>query len=86
MENPDQISDSEVEERIYNLERIVKRFRIASSGDGNVLGGFGKFFKPPEELTFEERIGNLESAANQFSIDGNNVRVSGTFDDGFELT
>ena len=85
MEDPDQITGDEIN-RIENLERIVKRFRIAVAGDGKVLGGFGKLFKPPEELTLEQRLTNLENATNLFNLVGDNVDVAGNFDDGFSVS
>ena len=72
--------------RIEELEQVVQRFKFITSGDGKVLGGFGKLFKPPEGLSLEQRLANLENATNAFNVIGQNVNVDGNFDDGFILS
>lgn len=85
MEDNDQISSGALD-RLDNLERIVKRFKITVAGNGNVIGGFGKFFKPPEELTPQQRLDNIKRAVNLMNFEGNNVDVAGNFDDGFRFS
>jgi hypothetical protein len=85
MENPDEISSSEVENRIDNLARTVKKFRIIASG-ASVLGGFGKLPDNFEQMQPEEQLGHLTHATNKFGLSGLGVDVAGTFDDGFKLS
>jgi hypothetical protein len=85
MEDPDEISGSEIS-RVESLERIVNRFKLAVSGDGNVLGGFGKLPKNQKELPLPERLANITRARIEFSLSGLNVDVAGSFHDGFRFS
>jgi hypothetical protein len=83
VEDSNEIRGSEVENRLYNLERIVRRFKIAVAGDGNVIGGFGKLDHHDDPNV---RLSNLEQAVGKFEVRGNNVEVGGSFDDGFNIS
>ena len=85
MEDRNEISGDEIN-RIDELERIVHRFKFVTAGDGKVLGGFGKLFKPSEGLSLEQRLTNLENVTNAFNIAGENVGIAGNFDDGFTFS
>lgn len=85
MENNDEISHSEID-RLENLERIINRFKIASSGAGSVLGGFGKLPKNQSELSFAERFANVQRARGKFSLFGENVSIDGNFNDGLSAS
>lgn len=81
MENTDEERGDEIN-RIENLERIIIKFNIASAGSGAVLGGFGKLPKNRNELPLPERLANVQKARVQFSLTGQNVGVTGNFEDG----
>jgi hypothetical protein len=85
MENPDQIGSSPLS-RIQNLERIINKFRIATSGDGTVLGTFGKLPKNQEQSPLEQRLANIQQSRGSFGLIGENVDVAGNFKDGFTLS
>lgn len=81
MEDNDEISHSEIN-RLENLERIVRKFKIVSV-NGAVHGGFGKL-EPAEDLS--TRLSNLESAVNQFGLTSGDVNIAGDFNDGFDVS
>lgn len=70
------------EERIAQLEKHVRNFKIITAGNGEISGGFGRL--PPSE-DIGERLANLEKAIAKFTLSGNNVQVSGSFDSGYVL-
>lgn len=71
------------EERIERLEKHVLNFRIITAGDGSIEGGFGSL---PRADNIGDRLSNLENAVAKFTLAGNNVQVSGSFDSGYILT
>lgn len=86
MEDPDEVSSSEVEGRLYNIERVINKFKIVSSGSGTVLGGFGKLPDDYSQMVPSEKLKHLTSATNKFDLSGMGVDVAGSFDDGFKLS
>ncbi len=71
-------------ERVGEMERAVKGFRIMSSGDGLIRGGFGKL---PDGITnLMDQMKNLSDAMSKFSLTGDNLNVSGSFDKGYTVT
>lgn len=70
------------EERIARLEKHVRDFRIITAG-GDISGGFGPL---PLSDDNSARLNNLENAVARFTLAGNNVEVSGSFDAGYILT
>lgn len=81
MEDTNEVGSSEIS-RLENLERVVHKFKIASAGDGAVLGGFGTLPKNQSELSFKERLANVQQARAKFELVGHNVAVDGNFIDG----
>lgn len=72
------------QERLHDLEKAVKGFRIETSGDGNLRGRFGKLpDNPAKDLL--NRISNLSKAMDQFHLTGDNLTVSGSFDKGYTV-
>jgi hypothetical protein len=84
MEDRDAIGGDEVN-RIEELETIIRRSKWVVSGDGNILGGFGKL-PPTKGLSLKERLANIKNAADSYSLTGENVDPAGNFDDGFILS
>ncbi len=71
-------------ERVGEMERAVRGFRIMSSGDGLLRGGFGRL---PDGITnLMEQMKNLSDAMSKFSLTGDNLNVSGSFDKGYAVT
>jgi hypothetical protein len=68
-----------LQERLSNLERQVRNFKIATSGV-HIEGGFGRL---PKADKIPDRIANLERAASQFHLTGSDVEISGSFDQGY---
>ncbi len=68
------------EKRVGKMEHAIRRFRIMSAGDGLLRGGFGKL--PDHNVT----ISDLELSVDQFHLTGDNLNVSGNFDDGYAIT
>lgn len=82
MEDRDEISDNEIS-RLEALEQKVRQFELVTAGDGKVLGGFGKLPTDQDLLHPVERLQNIKNATNNFSFVGENVSISGNFDDGY---
>src|SRR6266576_3206829 len=73
-----QLSD---QQRIDRLAQGIRDFRIVTSGQGAVLGGFGKV--PYNEVTME----HLESAFEKFSLVGTDgVHMAGSLETGYTLS
>ncbi len=71
-------------ERVGAMERAVRGFRIITSGDGLLRGGFGKL--PQGATNLMEQMKNLSDAMSKFHLTGDNLNVSGSFDDGYTVT
>jgi len=74
----------EHEARIKRLEHAVKGFRIESAGDGILRGGFGKLPVGVQDLM--ERMSNLAKAMDKFHLTGDNLTISGSFDNGYSVS
>ncbi len=72
-------------ERVGEMERAVRGFRIMSAGDGLLRGGFGKIPDTPAQNLLDQ-MKNLSQAMNQFNLTGDNLNVSGSFDKGYTVT
>ena len=82
MEDSDPRSSNEIK-RLSNLEDRVRSFKIITSGDGTVEGGFGPL--PISEDPFE-RLANIEIAVSKFQLSGTNVSIAGSINDGFIIS
>jgi 3-oxoacyl-[acyl-carrier-protein] synthase III len=71
-------------DRVKNMEKAVNGFRIMSAGDGLLRGGFPKIPNVAEDML--ERMKNLSNAMDKFNLTGDNLNVSGNFNDGFTVT
>ncbi len=72
------------EQRVNDIEKAVKTFRIASSGDGELRGGFGRL-PPNPAADLLDRMKDLTKAMNQFNLTGDNLNVSGSFNKGYTV-
>ncbi len=73
------------DQRVQDMEKSVKTFRIASSGDGELRGGFGRLpSNPAQELL--DRMKDLTKAMNQFNLTGDNLNISGSFNKGYTVS
>ncbi len=71
--------------RIEKMEKAIRGFRIMSAGDGILRGGFGKLPKNVNSSP-EERMASIELSMLQFHLTGDNLNVSGNFNDGYTVT
>ncbi len=72
------------DERVDAMEKAVKGFRIASSGDGLLRGTFGKLNEKPRDII--DRVKNLIESIDKFNLTGDNLNVSGSFDKGYTVS
>src|ERR1044071_58015 len=73
------------EERIANLEKIVREFNLAVAG-ANIQGGFPEMPTLPPSASLEQKLERLENAHKEFSIRGGvNVNVEGSLQHGFTI-
>ncbi len=71
-------------ERVHRMEHAVRGFRIMSAGDGLLRGGFGKLPTGIDNLM--QQMANLAKAMERFYLTGDNLNVSGNFNDGYAVT
>ena len=72
-------------DRVKDLEKAIKGFRIESAGDGILRGGFGRLpDNPAKDLL--DRMNDLSKAMDQFNLTGDGLQVSGSFDKGYSVS
>jgi hypothetical protein len=71
-------------DRVNNMEKAINGFRIMSAGDGLLRGGFPKIPNVAEDML--DRMKNLSNAMDKFNLTGDNLNVSGNFNDGYTVS
>ncbi len=71
------------QERADDLADTVRNFRIAHAGDGLLRGNFGNLIDQFKDL--QHQMENLQRSVDQFTLEGDGLNVSGSFDKGYTV-
>ncbi len=70
-------------DRVGGMTKAINGFRIMSAGDGILRGGFPKI--PTEISNLMQQMSHIADAMSKFKIEGDNLKVSGSFDKGYTV-
>lgn len=71
------------QQRADDLSDTIRNFRIAHAGDGLLRGNFGNI--PDNFEDINEQVSHLQRATDQFTLEGDDLNVSGSFDKGYTV-
>ena len=70
------------EREISHMEKMIREFRIVGAGT-DIQGRFGSLPKSDDTV---ERIKNIKRSIAKFYVEVTDLKVQGSFDDGFTLS